>query len=88
MFGSFFDISAYAFFSVQRDLEFRKQWDKLVLKLDIIEVEPDYMIPPSNCSIDDSGNELVHWVMKYPVLQFEAYCDPCRLTFVSFNSIQ
>lgn len=67
MFGSFVDISAYSFYTVQRDLDFRKEWDKLVLKLDIVEVEPEYVISNANKNIDDSGNELVHWIMKYPV---------------------
>lgn len=91
VFGSFFDISAYAFYAVQRDLEFRKQWDKLVLKLDIVEVEPsssaesldfqeyshNHQCPKTAISnqtqsgvVDDTGNELVHWVMKYPVTPF------------------
>lgn len=103
VFGSFFDISAYAFYAVQRDLEFRKQWDKLVVKLDIVEVEPtsgretpleieDSALeiqdfhqhhPHQNkcpskkddsnqtsADVDDTGNELVHWIMKYPVSVF------------------
>lgn len=99
VFGSFFDISAYAFYAVQRDLEFRKQWDKLVLKLDIVEVEPsssssttaeslgfqeyshNHQCPKTAISnqtpgvVDDTGNELVHWVMKYPVTPFFALCS-------------
>jgi len=37
------------------DLEFRKQWDKLVITLDVVDKD------------DDSGTEVVHWVMHYPV---------------------
>jgi len=37
------------------DLEFRKQWDKLVIKLDIVDRD------------ESSGTEVVHWVMHYPV---------------------
>ena len=37
------------------DLEFRKQWDKLVITLDIVDKD------------ESSGTEVVHWVMHYPV---------------------
>jgi len=39
----------------QVDLEFRKQWDKLVITLDVVDKD------------DESGTEVVHWVMHYPV---------------------
>jgi len=37
------------------DLEFRKQWDKLVITLDVVDKD------------EESGTEVVHWVMHYPV---------------------
>jgi len=37
------------------DLEFRKHWDKLVITLDVVDKD------------EDSGTEVVHWVMHYPV---------------------
>jgi len=40
---------------MQVDLEFRKQWDKLVITLDVVDKD------------DESGTEVVHWVMHYPV---------------------
>jgi len=41
--------------NVQVDLEFRKQWDKLVITLDVVDRD------------ELSGTEVVHWVMHYPV---------------------
>jgi len=40
------------------DLEFRKQWDKLVITLDVVDKD------------EESGTEVVHWVMHYPVSSF------------------
>lgn len=54
VFGSFGDIPARAFFDVQIDTEYRKKWDKLVVKLDIIDKD------------EMEGNEVIHWVMHYP----------------------
>ncbi|XP_076367592.1 stAR-related lipid transfer protein 7, mitochondrial-like [Tachypleus tridentatus] len=57
--GSFHDISARAFFNVQLDVEYRKTWDKLVIKLDVIDQNKE------------DGSEVVHWVMHYP---YPLYC--------------
>ncbi|XP_064602401.1 stAR-related lipid transfer protein 7, mitochondrial-like isoform X2 [Liolophura sinensis] len=54
VYGSFDDISPKAFFSVQVDLGYRKEWDKLVIKLDCIDRD------------EESGSELVHWVTHFP----------------------
>lgn len=54
VFGTFTDIPARAFFSVQTDTEYRKKWDKLVIKLDVIDKD------------DKDGCEVIHWVMHYP----------------------
>ncbi|CAD5121746.1 DgyrCDS10223 [Dimorphilus gyrociliatus] len=53
VFGSFFDVSARAFFSVQADLGYRKEWDKLVVDLDVVDR-------------NDDGSEVVHWVTHFP----------------------
>lgn len=54
VFGTFFDVSARAFFSVQADLGYRKEWDKLVVDLDVVDR-------------NDDGSEVVHWVTHFPV---------------------
>ncbi|XP_071042011.1 stAR-related lipid transfer protein 7, mitochondrial isoform X2 [Parasteatoda tepidariorum] len=53
--GTFYDVPARAFFAVQTDIEYRKKWDKLVIKLDVIDKEAK-----------DDGCEVMHWVMHYP----------------------
>ncbi|KAK3727039.1 hypothetical protein QZH41_012562 [Actinostola sp. cb2023] len=52
--GTFSDISARSFFTIQVDTEYRKVWDKYAAKLDIIDRDPE-----SEC-------EVLHWIMKYP----------------------
>lgn len=65
IFGTFDDIPARTFFNVQMDTDFRKVWDKLVIKLDIIEKETFVSDRDLNNG-EDSGNEVLHWVMRYP----------------------
>ena len=79
VYGSYTDISAYSFYSVIHDLDYRKEWDKLVLKLEVVDTEPDNAIPNINSNIKDSGNELIHWVMKYPVSKL------CQVGIKSLN---
>lgn len=45
----------YFRFTLQTDIEYRKKWDKLVIKLDVIDKD------------DKSNCEVMHWVMHYPV---------------------
>ncbi|ESO12824.1 hypothetical protein HELRODRAFT_105555 [Helobdella robusta] len=52
--GSYKDVSARAFYNTQVDLEFRKQWDRHVISLKIIDKD------------DDSGSEIVHWITHFP----------------------
>ncbi|RWS11183.1 hypothetical protein B4U79_06288 [Dinothrombium tinctorium] len=86
VFGSFFDIPARVFFIAQYDTEYRKQWDKLVIKLDVIDKEKketpqfdDYM---------DSGNEIVHWVMHYPFPMYSReYCFVRRAVIDKKNNV-
>ncbi|KAI1305955.1 StAR-related lipid transfer protein 7, mitochondrial [Halotydeus destructor] len=76
IFGTFDDVPAKAFFAVQMDTEYRKSWDKLVIKLDVVDREMknaprDY----NSVSYYDSHNEVVHWVMNYPFpLYGRDYC--------------
>lgn len=52
--GTFYDVPARTFFAVQTDIEYRKKWDKLVIKLDVVDKD------------DSSDCEVMHWVMHYP----------------------
>jgi len=52
--GTYTDITPTAFFIAQMDLEYRKQWDRLVISLDVIDVERQ------------SGSEVVRWVTHFP----------------------
>ena len=79
IFGTYDDIPGKAFFLVQLDTTFRKVWDKLVIKLDVVDAEskimrkdPDYesMIDNEKQNFD-SKNQVVHWVMHYP---YPMYC--------------
>uniref|UniRef100_A0A8C0U6M5 START domain-containing protein n=1 Tax=Cyanistes caeruleus TaxID=156563 RepID=A0A8C0U6M5_CYACU len=55
VFGSYTDVTPRQFFNVQLDTEYRKKWDSLVLKLDVVERDPA------------SGSEVIHWVTQFPV---------------------
>jgi len=52
--GTYTDITPTAFFIAQMDLEYRKQWDRLVISLDVIDSERN------------SGSEVVRWVTHFP----------------------
>lgn len=54
VFGSYSDVTPRQFFNVQLDTEYRKQWDALVLRLEVLERDPV------------TGTELVHWVTRFP----------------------
>lgn len=43
------------FILVQVDNEYRMAWDQFVLKLDVVDSDPQ------------SGSEVLHWVTKFPV---------------------
>lgn len=57
------------------DLDFRKEWDNLVLKLSVIEKESNASLE-SAVNVEDTGNELIHWVMKFPVSTLESVFKP------------
>lgn len=54
VFGSYKDVTPRQFFNVQLDTEYRKKWDALVIKLEV--VERDVV----------SGSEVIHWVTHFP----------------------
>ncbi|KAG9488859.1 hypothetical protein GDO78_005057 [Eleutherodactylus coqui] len=54
VFGSYRDVTPRQFFNVQLDTEYRKKWDALVIKLEV--VERDVV----------SGSEVIHWVTHFP----------------------
>ncbi|XP_006113852.3 stAR-related lipid transfer protein 7, mitochondrial isoform X2 [Pelodiscus sinensis] len=54
VFGTYTDVTPRQFFNVQLDTEYRKKWDSLVIKLDVIERDLT------------TGSEVVHWVTHFP----------------------
>ncbi|XP_058134086.1 stAR-related lipid transfer protein 7, mitochondrial [Dasypus novemcinctus] len=52
--GTYTDVTPRQFFNVQLDTEYRKKWDALVIKLEVI--ERDVV----------SGSEVLHWVTHFP----------------------
>ncbi|XP_052520951.1 LOW QUALITY PROTEIN: stAR-related lipid transfer protein 7, mitochondrial, partial [Tympanuchus pallidicinctus] len=55
VFGTYTDVTPRQFFNVQLDTEYRKKWDSLVIKLDVIERDAA------------TGSEVIHWVTHFPV---------------------
>uniref|UniRef100_G3TFH8 StAR-related lipid transfer protein 7, mitochondrial n=1 Tax=Loxodonta africana TaxID=9785 RepID=G3TFH8_LOXAF len=53
-FGTYTDVTPRQFFNVQLDTEYRKKWDALVIKLEVIERDAV------------SGSEVLHWVTHFP----------------------
>lgn len=54
VFGTYTDVTPRQFFNVQLDTEYRKKWDALVIKLEVIERDAV------------SGSEVLHWVTHFP----------------------
>lgn len=54
-YGSYSDIPARAFFDVQVDLDYRKQWDSHVIKIEKVDEDKE------------SGSELVYWATYFPL---------------------
>uniref|UniRef100_A0A1A8K7R3 StAR-related lipid transfer protein 7, mitochondrial n=1 Tax=Nothobranchius kuhntae TaxID=321403 RepID=A0A1A8K7R3_NOTKU len=52
--GSYNDVTPRQFFNVQLDTEYRKKWDSLVIKLDVIDRDAS------------TGSEVVHWATHFP----------------------
>ncbi|KAL6472688.1 hypothetical protein MHYP_G00188760 [Metynnis hypsauchen] len=54
VFGSYTDITPRQFFNVQLDTEYRKKWDALVIKLDVVDRD------------SNTGSEVIHWATHFP----------------------
>ncbi|XP_029921897.1 stAR-related lipid transfer protein 7, mitochondrial [Myripristis murdjan] len=52
--GSYNDVTPRQFFNVQLDTEYRKKWDSLVIKLEVVDRDAS------------SGSEVVHWATHFP----------------------
>ncbi|XP_062268860.1 stAR-related lipid transfer protein 7, mitochondrial [Platichthys flesus] len=54
VFGSYNDVTPRQFFNVQLDTEYRKKWDSLVIKLEVVDRDLS------------TGSEIVHWATQFP----------------------
>lgn len=54
VFGTYTDITPRQFFNVQLDTEYRKKWDALVIKLEVVDRDAN------------TGSEVVHWATHFP----------------------
>ncbi|XP_026862295.2 stAR-related lipid transfer protein 7, mitochondrial [Electrophorus electricus] len=54
VFGSYTDITPRQFFNVQLDTEYRKKWDALVIKLEVVDRD------------QSTGSEIIHWATHFP----------------------
>ncbi|KAM9337908.1 stAR-related lipid transfer protein 7, mitochondrial [Symphorus nematophorus] len=52
--GSYSDVTPRQFFNVQLDTEYRKKWDALVIKLEVVDRDVA------------TGSEVVHWATHFP----------------------
>ncbi|XP_077399163.1 stAR-related lipid transfer protein 7, mitochondrial [Vanacampus margaritifer] len=52
--GSYTDVTPRQFFNVQLDTEYRKKWDALVIKLEVMDRDIN------------TGSEVVHWATHFP----------------------
>ncbi|XP_005812058.1 stAR-related lipid transfer protein 7, mitochondrial isoform X2 [Xiphophorus maculatus] len=52
--GSYNDVTPRQFFNVQLDTEYRKKWDSLVIKLEVVDRDAN------------TGSEVVHWATHFP----------------------
>ncbi|XP_043940633.1 stAR-related lipid transfer protein 7, mitochondrial [Protopterus annectens] len=58
VFGTYTDVTPRQFFNVQLDTEYRKKWDSLVIKLEVIDRD------------EATGSEVIHWVTYFPYPMF------------------
>lgn len=54
VYGTFYDVTPKCFLDIQIDLDYRKQWDNRVIKLDIIDKD------------DETNTEVVQWITHFP----------------------
>ncbi|KAM6984876.1 stAR-related lipid transfer protein 7, mitochondrial-like [Aplochiton taeniatus] len=52
--GSYTDVTPRQFFNVQLDTEYRKKWDALVIKLEVVDRDTN------------TGSEIIHWATHFP----------------------
>lgn len=52
--GTYTDVTPRQFFNVQLDTEYRKKWDSLVIKLEVVDRDVN------------TGSEVVHWATHFP----------------------
>ncbi|VDM61046.1 unnamed protein product [Angiostrongylus costaricensis] len=70
--GTYYDISASFFLDVQNDLAYRKEWDRNVMALELLEEEDEH--------------ELIRWVQKYPYPLHPREYVYTRRTWISDDS--
>lgn len=58
MYASYDDISAEDFLHIQTDTEYRKEWDKSAIALDVIDTDP----------VHRQKSHVIHWEMQWPVI--------------------
>lgn len=54
-YGTYSDISARAFFDVQVDIEYRKEWDSHVIKIEKVDEDKE------------TGSEIIYWATHFPL---------------------
>lgn len=55
--ASYTDVSAEDFLYVQTDTQYRKEWDKTAVSLDVVDVDP----------ANRAKSQVVYWEMLWPV---------------------
>lgn len=72
--GSYDDVTPRQFFNVQLDIEYRKKWDSLVIKLDVVDRDAS------------TGSEVVHWATHFPYPMYSRDYVYVRRYDVDFNN--
>lgn len=57
VYAEYDDISAEDFLHIQTDTEYRKEWDKSAITLDVIDTDP----------VHRNKSHIIHWEMQWPV---------------------
>uniref|UniRef100_A0AAZ1XZY2 Phosphatidylcholine transfer protein n=1 Tax=Oreochromis aureus TaxID=47969 RepID=A0AAZ1XZY2_OREAU len=72
--GSYDDVTPRQFFNVQLDIEYRKKWDSLVIKLEVVDRDAR------------TGSEVVHWATHFPYPMYSRDYVYVRRYDVDFNN--
>uniref|UniRef100_A0AAQ6IQU3 StAR-related lipid transfer protein 7, mitochondrial n=1 Tax=Anabas testudineus TaxID=64144 RepID=A0AAQ6IQU3_ANATE len=72
--GSYSDVTPRQFFNVQLDTEYRKKWDSLVIKLEVVDRDAA------------TGSEVVHWATHFPYPMYSRDYLYVRRYFVDVNN--